>query len=36
LESIGDADRLEELTDDFLLCADADAWLAELRAAAGQ
>ena len=33
LERIGGADRLEALADDFVLCADADAWLATLRAA---
>ena len=33
LEGIGGADRLEALADDFVLCADADAWLATLRAA---
>lgn len=30
LERIGNADRLEALADDVVLCADADAWLARL------
>ncbi|MEA1053969.1 hypothetical protein U5801_29765, partial [Lamprobacter modestohalophilus] len=36
LERIADADRLEELADDFVLCADGEAWLVALRAAADQ